>query len=152
MSITARDIMTPNPVTVTPETSISEASRLLLEHRFNGLPVVDASGALKGVLTQSDLVKQQKRFQLPSFFSLLDGFIPLQSPSRMEEEIAKMSAANVGQAMTSSPRIVTPETPLEDIASFMVDDKCHTLPVIENDKLVGVVGKEDVLKTMIKEQ
>lgn len=150
MTLTARDIMTANPITVTPETSISEASRLLLERRFNGLPVVDASGGLRGVITQSDLVAQQKRFQLPSFFSLLDGFIPLKSPAKVEEEIERMAAANVGQAMTATPRVVSPETSLEDIAAMMVDEKCHTLPVVDGGKLVGVVGKEDVLRTMIK--
>ncbi len=152
MSITARDIMTTNPVTVTPETSISDASKLLLEHRFNGLPVVDNSGMITGVLTQSDLVSLQKRFQLPSFFSLFDGFIPLKSPAKVEEEIEKMVAANVGQAMTPNPRVITPDTSLEDIAALMVDNKCQTLPVLDDGKLVGVVGKEDVLRTMIKER
>jgi CBS-domain-containing membrane protein len=142
--------MTANPITVSPETSISEASKILLERRFNGLPVVDASGALRGVITQSDLVAQQKRFQLPSFFSLLDGFIPLKSPAKVEEEIARMAAVNVGQAMSSNPSTVAPDTPLEDMAAMMVDGKCHTLPVVDNGTLVGVVGKEDVLRTMLK--
>lgn len=150
MPLTARDIMTSTPVTVSPETSVTEASRILLDNRFNGLPVVDAAGTLLGIICQSDLVMQHKKFHVPSFFFLLDGFIPLQSPKKMEEQLERMSAATVGQAMTAHPRAIAPDTPLEQIADLMVDDKYHTLPVVENGKLVGVVGKEDVLRTLVR--
>lgn len=149
MTITARDIMTANPMTVTPETSIADASKLLLEHRFNGLPVVNADGVLQGILCQSDLVMQHKRLEIPSFFFLFDGYIPLQFPQKLEEKIEKMSAVNVGQAMTAHPKTITPETPLEEIATLMVTGS-DSLPVVEHGKLVGIVGKEDVLRTMVK--
>ena len=150
MPLTARDIMTPDPVTVTPETPIADASRILLERRFNGLPVVDDEGHLLGILCQSDLVMQQKKFSVPSFFFLLDGYIPLQSPRKFEEQLARMAAAQVGQLMSRHTRAITPDTPLDEIAALMVDDKFHTLPVLEQGKVVGVVGKEDVLRTMVK--
>lgn len=150
MALTARDIMTSTPITVTPETPIGEASRILLDNRFNGLPVVDDAGKLLGIICQSDLVMQHKEFHVPSFFFLLDGFIPLQSPRKMEEQLERMSAATVGQAMTTAPRTIAPDTPLEEIADLMVDDKYHTLPVIENGRLVGIVGKEDVLRTLVR--
>ena len=51
--------------------------------------------------------------------------------------------------MRDAPRTGPPDTPLEDIASLMVDDKFYTLPVVDNGKLVGVVGKEDVLRTLL---
>ena len=149
MPLQAKDIMSVNVVSVSPETSIAEASRLMLEHRFNGLPVVDAQGTLLGILCQSDLIVQHKKFKVPSFFFLLDGFIPLQSPHKTEEQLERMAAATVGQAMTRNPRVIAPDTPLRDIADLMVDDKYHTLPVVEQGRLVGVVGKEDVLKTLI---
>lgn len=147
--LTARDIMTPHPLSVTVGTKVTEAARLMLEHHFNGLPVVDADGALLGVLSQSDLVVQHKKLQLPSYFVLLDAIIPLQSPKKFEEEVKHMAATTVENAMTDKPRTVSPDTPLEDIASLMVDDKFYTLPVVENGKLVGVVGKEDVLRTLV---
>lgn len=150
MALTARDIMTSTPITVTPETSIGEASRILLDNRFNGLPVVDDAGKLLGIICQSDLVMQHKEFHVPSFFFLLDGFIPLQSPRKMEEQLERMSAATVGQAMTTAPRTIAPDTPLEEIVDLMVDDKYHTLPVLENGRLVGIVGKEDVLRTLVR--
>lgn len=150
MPLKARDIMTANPVTVTPQTPVADAAKILLERRFNGLPVVDEAGVLQGILCQSDLVMQQKKFSIPSFFFLLDGFIPLQSPKKVEEQLQRMAAAEVGQLMTRQPKCISPETTLDEIAALMADDKYHTLPVLEGDKLVGVVGKEDVLRTMAR--
>ena len=147
--LTARHIMTTSPVTVTPSTPIVEASKILLEKRFNGLPVVDDEGRLLGILCQSDLVTQQKKFQIPSFFFLLDGFIPLSSPKKVEEDLKRMVAAEVGQIMTKNPHTISPDTPLDEVAALMVDKKYHTLPVVENGKLVGIVGKEDMLRTMV---
>ena len=148
MPLTAKDIMTLNPISVSPEMTIAEASKIMLDRRFNGLPVVDAEGAVKGIICQSDLVMQHKQFAVPSFFFLLDGYIPLQWPGKFEEQVQRMSAATVGEAMTPNPRTVTPDTPVEDIASLMVDEKYHTLPVVENGRLAGIVGKEDILRTM----
>jgi CBS-domain-containing membrane protein len=147
--LTAKDIMAHEVITVTPATKIVEAAKLLLQHRINGLPVVDDSGRVVGVVCQSDLVAQQKRLPLPSVFNLLDGLIPLMSLRDYEHEVQKIAAVTVGQAMTPNPVTVSPATGLEEIASLMADKKLHTLPVVEAGKLVGVVGKEDVLRTLM---
>jgi CBS-domain-containing membrane protein len=146
--VKAKDIMTRKVMTVTPETDIAEAANRLLKHHINGLPVVDAKGRLVGILCQSDLIAQQKRIRLPSLFTLLDGFIPLTSTRHLEEELRKISAAKVQQAMTEDPVTVTPETSVEDIATLMVEKGYHTLPVVDGGRLVGVVGKSDVLRTL----
>ena len=63
--------------------------------------------------------------------------------------MTKIAASKVAEAMTPVPTFITPETSIEDIATMMANEKLYTLPVIENKKLVGVVGKEDVLKTLL---
>ncbi|WP_462325814.1 CBS domain-containing protein [Desulfoplanes sp.] len=145
----ASDIMTPSPVTITPQTDISKAAAILLDNDFNGVPVVDESANLLGILCQSDLVTLQKKFPLPSVFTFLDGFLPLNSMSAMEKEIQKISASTVKDAMTASPVTVDADTPVDEIAGLMVDQKFHSLPVIKNGKLVGMVGMKDVLKTVV---
>ncbi len=150
--IKAKDIMTRNVVTVTPDTDILQAAKRLLENHFNGLPVVDDEGRLLGILCQDDLIVQQKQVPLPSVFTLLDGMIPLFSGKQMEKEVEKMVAMKVSQAMTPNPRTVDPETAIEDIATIMVRKNIHTLPVLEKGKLVGVIGKEDVLRTLMPER
>jgi len=145
----ARDIMTKNVITVTPDTEITQAAKLLLENHFNGLPVVDESGKLIGIICQDDLIVQQKRLPLPSLFTFFDGLIPLTSYRSLEKEVEKIVAATVFQAMTTDPITIDPDASLEDIATLMVNNNIHTLPVLDRDRLVGVIGKEDVLRTLM---
>ncbi len=146
---TARQIMSANVLTVFPDTDIPTAARLMVDNKHNGLPVVDAEGMLIGIICQSDLISQQKKLKLPTLFTMLDGFIPMRSMSDLDAEVRKISASTVADAMTVSPATVTPDTPLDEIATLMVEKQFHTLPVVENGKLCGIVGKEDILRTLI---
>ena len=146
----ARDIMKRELITVSPETSVTDAANILLEKHVNGLPVVDENGHLVGIICQSDLVAQQMRLPVPSVFNLLDGLIPLGSPRSLEKEVRKIAAITVLEAMSVNPVTVSPETSLEEIATLMVSKSFHTLPVLEQGKLVGIIGKEDVLRTLIE--
>ncbi|WP_045214857.1 CBS domain-containing protein [Desulfonatronovibrio magnus] len=150
--ITAQDIMTPDPITLTPETEIPEAATLLLEKNINGIPVVDKDNQLIGIICQSDLVSLQRKFPLPSIFTVLDSLFPLSSTTKLEREIKKIAAAKVEDAMTTKPKSVLKDTTLEELAEIMVVRKYHTLPVVEDGKLIGVVGKADVLKTLMKQE
>jgi CBS domain-containing protein len=147
--IKAKDIMTKEIITVNPETEIAQAAGLLLEKRINGVPVVNDSGTLVGILCQSDLIAQQKNIPIPSLFTLLDGYIPLTLSKHLDKEVEKIAASKVAEAMTPNPVTVEPETDIERVAVLMVEKNYHTLPVIEEGKLVGIVGKEDVLRTLI---
>ncbi|MFP4035431.1 MAG: CBS domain-containing protein [Desulfovermiculus sp.] len=144
------EIMSTDVITVQPDTNISQAASLLLANHVNGLPVVDDENNLVGIICQSDLIVQQKKIPVPTVFTLLDGLIPLSSMSHLEKEVQKMAATTVEQAMTPDPIAVSPDTELEDVADLMVKKNFHSIPVVDEGKLVGIVGKEDVLKTLIK--
>jgi CBS domain-containing protein len=147
--LTAKDIMTRDVITVYPETEITQAANLMLEKHLSGLPVVDKEGNLKGIICQSDLMAQQRKIPLPSFFILLDSPIPLTSSQQIENEIRKMAAIKVSEAMTPNPITVDPDTGLEDIATLMVKHNIHTVPVLEGGCVVGIIGKEDILRTLM---
>jgi CBS-domain-containing membrane protein len=147
--LTAEAIMSREVVTVTPDMEIARATQILLERRVNGVPVVDPQGKLVGILCQSDLIAQQKRLPIPSLFTFLDGVISLTSMKQLEREAHKIAATTVADAMTSDPVTVTPETNLEEVAALMVDRGLHTLPVVAHGCLVGIIGKEDVLRTLV---
>ncbi len=145
----AKDIMTKELITVPPDMEIVKATRILLEKGINGVPVVE-DGRLVGILCQSDLIAQQKKLPTPSLFTLLDGFIPLKSTKDLERALQKIAAATVADAMTPDPVAVRPETTIEEIATLMVDKNFHTIPVLdEEEELVGIVGKEDILRTLM---
>ncbi len=147
--ITVRDIMTTDLITVTPDMDIAKAAKTLLDNRINGAPVVDDSGRLVGILCQSDLIVQQKKLPIPTLFTFLDGIIQLTSTKQIEKQVRKIAALKVSEAMTPKPVTVRPDTGLETVAALMVDSNFHTLPVVEDSRLVGIIGKEDVLRTLL---
>jgi CBS domain-containing protein len=147
--ITARDIMTTDLITVSPDMEIAAAAKILLDRRINGAPVVDEDNNLVGILCQSDLIAQQKKLPIPTLFTFLDGIFQLTSAKQIEKQVRKIAALKVSEAMTSRPVTVAPDTGLEAVAALMVDSNFHTLPVVAEGRLVGVVGKEDVLRTLL---
>ncbi|MFO8048141.1 MAG: CBS domain-containing protein [Desulfosudaceae bacterium] len=146
--ITVKDIMTTAVITVTPDTEITRAAKILIEEGINGLPVVNDDNELVGIICQSDLISQQKKFPIPTFFTLLDGFIPTSSGRQLEKEVKKITAVTVDQAMTPDPVTVSPDDEISVLAGLMVDKNYHTIPVIKDGRLVGVVGNEDILRTI----
>jgi CBS-domain-containing membrane protein len=145
-----KDIMSDKVITVSPSMGIIDAAKILMENHINGAPVVNAEGRLVGILCRDDLISQQKKLPIPSFFTVLDGIIPLTSPRHIQKEMEKITAITVDHAMTPKPITVKPETDIEVVAELMVDKKIHTIPVVDNDGcLVGVVGKEDLLRILL---
>jgi CBS domain-containing protein len=151
--IHARDIMSTRLITLTPEIDFASAAKILLDNHINGAPVVNEKDELVGLLCQSDLVAQQKQLPVPTLITLLDSYIRLTSTKQLEKQARKIAALTVGEAMTSNPITVSSDTTIETIAALMVDNCMHTLPVVDEGKLVGIIGKEDVLRTLLtKEQ
>ena len=146
--ITAQDIMETRVISVSPDTGIHAAVKILLDNHINGVPVIDEQGEIVGILCQSDLIFQQKELPLPPIFSILDSIIPLGSSKKLDDEVKKIAAATVEQAMVRTPVTVSKDTPVSQIAALMVEKHFHTIPVAEGNRLVGIIGKEDILKTM----
>ncbi|MDM8556021.1 CBS domain-containing protein [Desulfococcaceae bacterium HSG7] len=149
--ITVKDIMTTDLITVTPDTDVAKVAQILLDNHINGAPVVDNDNNdhVVGIICQSDLIAQQKKLPIPTFFTFLESVIQVTSMKEIDKQVSKIAALTVSQAMSPNPVTVEPDTGIETVASLMVDNNFHTLPVIKNDLLVGVVGKEDVLRTLI---
>jgi CBS domain-containing protein len=146
--LTAKDIMTRQVITVTPELSVQELATLLLTRKIGGAPVVDATGKLLGVVTESDLIDQGKNVHIPTVVSILDAFLVLESPNRMDQEFKKMVGRTVGDICAKELVTVTEETPVSDIATIMSEKRIHTLPVVSAGELVGVIGKTDLIRSI----
>ncbi len=147
----AKDIMTTNVYTVTPDTSVEELGRLLIEKGVSGAPVVDAGQALVGIVTEDDLIRQNERFHIPTLLRIFDAFIPLQGSASIEAEIRRMSASKVSEICTKNVITVDPETTVQDIATIMSEKGVHLLPVMSSGKLVGIIGKMDVIRGTVGE-
>ena len=146
----AKDIMTQEIVSVSPDLLVEKLAALLVENKISGAPVVDDEGDLIGVVTESDLIDQTKNVHIPTVVSILDSFLFLESPSKMDEEIQKMVGRKVEDICTKKPIVVQADTPLSDVATIMAEKNLHTLPVMEENRLVGVIGKTDIIRTLIQ--
>lgn len=146
--LTAKDIMTRDVLTVTPETSLEKFAGLLVNNQISGAPVVDAGGALVGIMTENDLINQNKRLHIPTVVSFLDAAIYLESSKKFTDEVKRVTATSVGELCTRKVVSISEETTLTDIATLMAEKKVHLLPVLKAGKVVGIVGKRDVVKAV----
>ena len=146
--LTARDVMTADPVTVEPAMSVKEAARLMSERHVGALPVVDDSG-LVGIVTEGDLIMQDVKVRFPTTIHLLDAFIFYPpSQGRLETELKKAVAATVDDVMSREPVTVKATDTIEDVATVMVDRDVSRLPVLDDGRLVGIISKSDLVRTI----
>lgn len=146
--LTVADVMTKEVITVTKETSIRELAELFARNRISTAPVVDAAGDLIGVVTESDLIEQDKNLHIPTVISLFDWVIYVESEKKFERELQKMTGQTVGDIFLEDVETVTPATPLSAVADLMSSRKLHALPVVEGKKVVGMVARIDLIRTM----
>ncbi len=147
---TAQDIMSREVITVSVDTSIQDLARILLTKNISGVPVVDEGGKLTGIVTESDLIFQNKKLQVPAVITILDSFLFLDSPEKMERELKKIAGATVKDICTETVISIKPETALDEIATIMTEKKIHTLPVLsDSGDMLGIVGKKDILRTIL---
>ena len=149
--LTARDIMTSDPVSVARDLSVTEAARLMVERRIGALPVLDGD-ALVGIVTEGDLIMRDVKVEFPTYLHLLDGFIMYPpATARFESELKKAVGATVEDVMTVDPVTVQADTPVADVATLMVDRDVSRVPVLDGERLVGIVSKSDIVRSLIAE-
>lgn len=148
--LTARDIMTKDVYTVQEDTDITDLAKKFVDHNVHTLPVLDQEGTLIGIVTQTDLVEQDKPLHIPTVISLFDWVIYLESPKKFVEEVHKVTARKVGEICTKELVTCSPSEPVSQVATLMVDNKVHLIPVVENKKMIGVVSRLDIIRSMSK--
>ncbi len=149
--IQAKDIMRTAVVTVSPDMTIDELGRLFIEKGISGAPVVDSEGRLVGIVTENDLIRQNKRFHIPTLIRIFDAMIPIETSSAVEREIRTMSASRVSEICSRQVITVETGTSLQDIATIMAEKNVHLLPVMSEGRIVGIIGKMDVIRGSLGE-
>ncbi|SMP44992.1 CBS domain-containing protein [Anoxynatronum buryatiense] len=142
----ARDIMTTDVVTVTAHDTVNDVIELLMEKNISGLPVVDENSRVIGIVTEGDLIYRSKKLEIPRYFTILDSYIFLDNTKKMEEQIRKMVGYRVEDIMTRDVVIVDVDETVEEIATIMTRKQVNRVPVTENEKLVGIVTRRDIIR------
>lgn len=146
--LTAQEIMTREVCTVTEETDIKDLAALFVARKYKTLPVVGDDGRLVGVVSQTDLVEQDKPLHIPTVISIFDWVLYLESPKLFLDEVRKVSARRVGEICAREVITCSPGTPVDEVARLMVDNKVHMLPVLDGERLAGVVSRLDIIRSV----
>ncbi len=146
--LSSSDIMTRSVITVKKETTVKELARILTKHGISGAVVVNNEDKVIGIVTESDLIFQNKKLHIPSVITILDSYFFLENPDKMEQEIQKIAGATVEDIFSGDAVTVQEDTTITEIATIMSEQHVHTLPVLKDNTLVGVIGKKDIIKTI----
>jgi CBS domain-containing protein len=140
--------MTNPAITVAPETHIPEVARRMREHHISGMPVVDADNHLLGIVTDYDLILRNAPVREPRYFAFLSGVIPLSLDEHRhyKEQLRHTLAITAGDLIEPGVHTITPDTPMAEVMETMLDTKITILPVIEDEQVVGVVTRTDLVR------
>lgn len=151
MSVTTaivKDFMTPDPVTIQPTETVEAAVKLMETRQISGLPVVDDTGTLLGILSEGDLLVREAPFQAPLYMTLLGSIIYFESPAQFHQHMKKSLGMLVQDIMTPHPVTIAPDVSLPQAAQLMLDKKVNRLPVVEGDRLVGIMTRHDLVSAL----
>ena len=150
MTITAKDLMTSSVKVVQPNSTVEEAAKILLDNSISGLPVVDEEGILKGIISEGDLVFQNKKLSPPAMVDILGALITVGSQEQYFKELKRTLATTVNELMVTDVVTVNPDMTLEDIATLMIEKKINRVPVVDEQKLVGIITRQDIIRATYK--
>lgn len=135
------DFMTRRVVTITPDTTLLAAAKLMLEHRVGGLPVLDASARIIGVFSESDLLREEGEDGSP-WLRIMVG------PDGEPAEPPRLDARKVGDIMTRQPITIAPGASIAQACRLLHEHRLRRLPVVETDKLVGMIARADLVRAV----
>lgn len=146
----AGDIMTREVLTVSPVMTIPKVAQFFIDNNISGAPVVDEKGSMAGIITEDDLIFQDKKVHMPTVVNILGAVIYLESFKHFDEELKKIIGTFVRDVMTKDVVTVTEQTDISEIAAMMTEKGINLFPVMRDGNIVGIVGKYDLVKAMIK--
>ncbi len=146
--LTVADIMTRNVVSIKGTTTVREMAGIFDAMRFGTLPVVDDVGNLTGIVTASDLVEQDRPLHMPTVISLFDWIIPLEGEGSLQRDLNKITAQTAAELASTDVVTVSASDSVSNAAEIMSGKKLHALPVVEGKKLVGMVSRIDIIRSM----
>ncbi|MBW7973836.1 CBS domain-containing protein [Bradyrhizobium sp. BR 10289] len=141
----AHHIMSRRVLTIRPEAPVADAVRLMLEHHISGLPVVDSAGNLVGILCESDFLRRSEigtEHERNRLLSMLLG------TERVAGEFVKEHGRTVEQVMTRQPVTIKEQTPLGAVADMMERRHLNHIPVMRDDRIVGMITRSDFLSAV----
>ena len=144
----AKDIMIKDVITANGKDTLEDVARIFVEKNISGMPVVDDDHKVIGIISEGDLVYQQKPLAQPMFINLFDGILQVDRKD-FWEELNKMAAYEVDQLMSKHVVTAHENTPINEIASLMINKKINRIPIVDDDgRLVGLITRQDIIRNV----
>lgn len=138
--------MTKKPITIKSGSTLEQAAKILIKNNIGGAPVVTASGKLVGIVSEKDLFKAI----YPNLKDIIQHVSLWLDRKRVQHRIDEKKETLVNKIMTREVITVKPDTPILKVGSIMLINRIHRVPVVEKGKLVGVVGRGDIFRRLLK--
>ena len=149
-----KDIMTVNPMAVGPEDSVVYAAKILFEHNFNGLPVVNEQKEVVGILTEYDLISKGGDLHMSTLINVLGNLDAYKKDSSLvKDQLKQLMILKVKDVMNTAPMTIGEDDPIQSLAEiFAKHHRVNPVPVLDkNKKLAGVVSRFDLVKFFVAE-
>lgn len=143
----AKEIMTKDVISVKSKDLVEDVIKILMEKNISGVPVVDDDNHVIGIVTEGDLIYRSKKLRIPTFFSILDGYVFLESTKTIEKQLKKMVGYRVEDVMTTDVITVDEEQTVEEVATLMTKEKINRVPVVADEQLVGIISRRDIIRS-----
>ncbi|MFP5503677.1 MAG: CBS domain-containing protein [Candidatus Sericytochromatia bacterium] len=143
------EIMTRDVLTVTPDTPIKQIISVLSGQAISGLPVVEADGRLVGIVSEGDLVMREKPVYMPAAVAFLGALIFVEDFKQTFEDLRRHVGATAQDVMTHAVITIGPEATTEEAAKIMIDRDVKRLPVVEGDRLIGILTRKDLVRSLL---
>ena len=137
----AKDVMTTKVVTVGPETPVNTIAALLLEKHVSAVPVIDEERRVLGIVSEGDLMQREQPAPRPSWW--LAAFA---DPQELARKFVKIHGQRAKDVMSREVATVSEDTSLSDIAALLERHGIKRVPVVRDDRLVGIVSRADLLR------
>lgn len=148
-----RTAMTTEVVSFRTDENVQDAMVRLADADVDAGPVLDASGAVVGMLSTTDLIVRESRWHMPTVISILGATLEWPSDKqRFDEDVSKTLGATVGEVMHDDPVVCAPDDTIETAATLMHDHEVSRLPVVEDGRLLGIIARGDILKAIVRER
>jgi CBS domain-containing protein len=147
-----RDIMQSNVVTAGPDTTVRDLADILAENKVSGVPVIDGSRRVVGMVSEADVILQDADLHFPYYVQFLDGIIYLESVKKFRERFRKAFGASVADIMSTEVITISPDATVREAATLMADNKVNRLPVTEDLALVGIVTRGDIVRAIAESE
>jgi len=147
--VKAKDIMTTEVISVKRETPIKDVAKLLIDNKIGGVPVLDEQARIVGIISETDLVRKEKNVHIPSYITVLQGVVFLESFKKFEDDIKKIAAYKAEDIMTPHVVSVMEDDDMDVVANIMIDKGVNRVPVVDSQKkLKGIICRYDLIRAM----